>query len=265
MSLKMPLKHILKDLLAITLHDISMARDHGDKVPLSDALHALVEAVLVLGCDVPVETPQPLDVTTRVLHTGKDLADGTVLGNLGFGNLAVLLGGWQVEEQVGLDDDTLGLVQEDDLKVGVAVDVLVVKVGVELGIDANLALVILLEDDSEFLVADLGVVLLLGALLRETLGTDELCRGVRLCPLRDKDVVLVVKGDDVTDVAAHLCDLGLSSLSEGHGGEDSEATRGELHHGAPAANLNLAVAGKGYGESGDVGSDVADDHDVLRL
>lgn len=111
------------------------------------------------------------------------------------------------------------------------VDVLVGKVGVELGVDRRGQLVGLgREDDGEGLAADLGVApgRGLGALLGQALGPDELGLGVQLRPLAEEDVVLNVGRDNVLDGAAQLGELGLDVVGEGDGREDGQGARGEF-------------------------------------
>lgn len=55
-SLEMPVKHLHKHFLSISLQYISMARNHGMKVPLGDLRHAVVETFTVLGEEIPVES-----------------------------------------------------------------------------------------------------------------------------------------------------------------------------------------------------------------
>ncbi|CCF31722.1 hypothetical protein CH063_16078, partial [Colletotrichum higginsianum] len=163
--------------------------------------------------------------------------------------------------------DALGLVEEDDLLVGVGVDVLVLKVGVELGGDGGGALVGAALEGEEELVGrvDLGVARLLGALLGQAVRADEAGGGEGGLVLGEEDVVLDVRGDDVGEVAALLGDLGADGVGEGDGGEDGEGARGQADEGAAAADLDGAEAGEGHGEGGDVGRQVADDHDVVGV
>ena len=83
------------------------------------------------------------------------------------------------------------------------VDVLVLKVGVELGRDGQRLVGLLLdvEDDGELLLAD-ALVGRLGALLGQALGADDAGLRELLLPLRDENVVLNVKGDNVLEIAA---------------------------------------------------------------
>lgn len=241
MPLEVPLKHLAERLLGLVLHDIAVARDHGDEIPLVDTVHALVEALAVLD-EVPVCALQPASVARDVLGPREDLVEDAAAGPLRLGHPAVLLRGGQVEEQVGLDEHAVGLVEEDDFQVGVGVDVLVLKVGVEVVADARLALVGLCEDDGEGLVADLGVVLL-GSLLRQALGPDELGLGVLLCPLGDEDVVLEVQGDNVAHVAAQLGHLCLDGVCERDGRKDSQSTGREFHYCVTLADNSMHNAG----------------------
>jgi hypothetical protein len=54
-TLEVPIEHLHEDFLPIAFQHISMARNHGVKIPLSDLSHAIVEAVTVLGEQIPVE------------------------------------------------------------------------------------------------------------------------------------------------------------------------------------------------------------------
>lgn len=196
----MPLKHLAEYFLAVALDNISMARDDGVKVPLVHQLNTVVVAVSILAREVPVEALHPLCVTVWALDAAEDLVREALLLLVGLGYPAVLLGGRQVEDEIRLDEHLVRLVEEGNLQVAVAVDILVVEVGVELFADLYLALVGLLEDDGELLLANL-VVLLLGPLLREALGADDLGVGEGCGPFRDEDVVLNIWGDDVPDGA----------------------------------------------------------------
>lgn len=238
----MPLKHFPENVLAIPLHHVAMARDHGGKVPLINALDAVADTGAVLGGEIPVEALHPRRVASRALGALEQLV-GKAAGFLAVGHFAVLLQGGQVEHEIGLDEHLVGLVVEDNLLVGVAVDVLVVKVGVELVADLDAALVGLGEDDGEGVVADLGVLVLLGALLDETVGADDLGAGVLLGPFRDEDVVLEIKGDDVGHLAAQLGHLGFGLFCEGDGREDGEVARGKFDWGESWLAKNVKRTG----------------------
>lgn len=227
----MPLKHLSESLLSIALDGVSVAGNERIKVPRIDPLDALVEARPVLAAHhVPLEALHPLDVALGSLQAAKQLvaeAGGGVA--LALGRLGVLLPRGQVEEQIRLDKDTLGLEVEDELLVGVGVDVLVLEIGVKLGGDGGAPLLgAVLEDDEEFVRrVDLGVARLLGALLRQAVGADDLGLRVGGLVLGDEDVVLHVGGDDVGEVAALFGDFGLHRVGEGDGTEDGEGAGGE--------------------------------------
>jgi hypothetical protein len=113
----------------------------------------------------------------------------------------------------------------------VAIDVLVVKVGIKLWADANVALALLAEDDGELLATNLGVLdRLFGAFLGETLGANDFGIGILLGPFSDEDVVLKIKGDNVSQVAAEFGDLGLGLFCEGDRREDGESAGCESHY-----------------------------------
>lgn len=216
LGVQVPLKCTVEGCLAVALEDISVTGNQRGKVPLLDNAQALVEAMAILGQRIPVEPLVPVVIPAR----GDQALEGPG-GNasrllLCVGHAAVLLDGGEVEHEISLNENLLGLEEEDELLVGVAVDVLVVKVSIELVANLGGTLVGLGEDDVELLVTDLGVVLL-GSLLGETLHADDLGRWECLGPFRDEDVVLVVEGGDVRDVATELCDLGLDIVREGDG------------------------------------------------
>lgn len=104
-----------------------------------------------------------------------------------------------------------------------AIGILVVEVRVKLFADFDIALVVLLEDNGKGVLVDLGILALLGALLGETLGADDLGVGVFLGPFGDEDVVLEIEGDDVAYVAAEFGDFGFGFIGQSDGGEDGES------------------------------------------
>lgn len=82
-----------------------------------------------------------------------------------------------------------------------AINILVIKVGVKLGINLELLLVALCKDYRELVVVDLGVVELLRTLLGEALDANDFGSRVLFGPLGDEDVVLIVESSDIGDVA----------------------------------------------------------------
>ncbi|CRK21435.1 hypothetical protein BN1708_017873, partial [Verticillium longisporum] len=130
--------------------------------------------------------------------------------------------------EIGLDEDTIGAEVEDEFLVGVSVYKLVIKVGIEGRVDAEVALGgASLEDDGKGVVPDLVVAgSLLGAFLGKALRADKLGIGEGRLPFGEEDVVLNVRGDNVGDSRAEGGDLGADVVGQGDGGEDGEGTSG---------------------------------------
>lgn len=223
----MPLKHLPECLLGVPLDDLAMAGDQRGKVPLVNHPDAVIQTVAVLGNKIPVEALHPRRVAGGALRTLEQLV-GKTTWSVAPGRPAVLLNGRQVEHEIGLDENLVRPVVEDEFLVGVAVDVLVVKVCVELVADPDAALAVPFEDDGELVIVDFRIVQLLGALLEKALGRDEFRAGILLGPFRDEDVVLQVKGNDVGYAAAQFGDLGFRLVREGDGREDGEVARSEF-------------------------------------
>ena len=224
-AVDVPLKHLLKHGFSVLLDGVTMAGDDSDKIPRVDPLYALVERGAVPAAD---GVPEQALLAFALDGLGADEGAGEEagLGPVGLGHARVLLLGGEVEEEVGLDEDLVGLVEEDDLLVGVAVDVLDLEVGLELVADRGGALGLGLVDDGEVLLADL----LVGgglALLREAVGADDLGGREGLLPVRDEDVVLHVGGDEVLHVPAEALELRLHLGGEGDGREHGEGAGGE--------------------------------------
>lgn len=113
-----------------------------------------------------------------------------------------------------------------------AIDVLVVEIGVKLLADFDVALAVLFENNGKVVVVDFRILELLGALLGKTLGADNFSIGPLLGPFGDEDVVLKVESDNVAYVAAELVDFGPGFFCEGDGREDGEVAGCELDYGA---------------------------------
>lgn len=239
LPLQVPLEYLPKDILPISLEDISMAGNQCCEIPLINNLEAVAHAVAVLG-EMPVEPLGPGGLSAGILHALEEFVQKPA-GPLRLGHLAVLLGSRQIEHQIRLDQDLVGPVVEDEFLVGVAIDVLVVEVSVELFADSNVTLSLLCEDNGKLVVVDFRVLGLLCALLGKTLWADDLGFGPLLGPFRDEDVVFKVKRDDVRDVAAQLCGLGLGLFCEGDGREDGEIARCEPHYWINAISTGACV------------------------
>lgn len=224
-SVDVPVKHLFKRLLGALLNDVSVTRHNNLYVPRVDALDALIEAGAVATAEsVPDQSLQALDVSLCRLKAYELASQEPRIGPVLLGNARVLLGSREVENQVGLDQNAIGLVEEGELLVGVGVDVLVLKVVVKLGADGRGALGVGLEDDVKRLLADPGVVL--GAsLLGKAVNTNQHGGGEGSLPLRDEKVVLNVGRDDVAQVVAQGHQLGLDLGGQGNGREDSEGAR----------------------------------------
>lgn len=152
--------------LGIALDCLTMTGNHSCEIPSLDDIDAVAETGSVLGPKIPVEPLDPLCITLRVVEAIEYLVgDSTGFLLLALWNLAILFDGRQVEHEICLDKDLFWLVVEDNLLVGMAVDVFVVKVGVELITDFDAVLGILLENNGKFLLANPLVVLFLTLLL----------------------------------------------------------------------------------------------------
>ena len=215
----MPCKNLPKDAFAARVDHVTVTRDDAVKVPLVDAPDAVVEAGTILGAEqVPDEAALPPSLAGGAHGSGKE-ARGQAGGG-GDAGARVLLGGGHVEEQVGLDEGAVGAVEEDELAVGVAVDVLVVEVAVKVVADAQVALGRAREDGRE----GHGLVLLLPRrpLLREPLGPDQLRLRIRLVPRSQEDVMLHVRRRDVPNVVPQRLERRSYLGRQRHGREDGE-------------------------------------------
>lgn len=126
----MPLHHLLKRRLAILLDNIAVARDHALEVPRVDSRNALIERRLVLANCVPQKPPVTGGLTLQIRKVRKDLCENA--RSRVDARLAELLGCGQVEDEVGLDQRARGLVVEDDLLIGMRVNVFILKLRIEL-------------------------------------------------------------------------------------------------------------------------------------
>lgn len=228
LPLQVPLEYFPENVLSISFEDISMARNQRREIPLINNLEAIAHAVAVLR-EMPVDSLGPGSVAAGMLHTLEQLIQKTT-GPLRLRHLTVLLGSRQIEHQIRLDQNLIWPVVEDYFLVGVAIDVLIVEIGVKLLADSDVALSLLCEDNGKFVIVDFWVFELLCALLGETFWANNFGFGPLLGPFRDEDVVLKVKSDDVGYVASQLCDLGLGFLGEGNRREDGEIARCEPHY-----------------------------------
>lgn len=237
-----------------------MTSDDPVEIPGLDDLGAVREAGAVLASGgVPQEAALPDHVAAGV-HDGAEQLGEDAGGGVEAG-AGILLGGGQVEEDVGLDQGLGRLVQEDELLVLVAVDELVVELVVELRADAHLALVLRAEHVRELDALGRRVAL---ALLWQAFHANHLGLRVLLGPRADEDVVLDVGRNDVLH-GAHALDLGLDVGRQGDGAEDGQRAGAQLDDGTAAADLHEAKAQEGHGEGGDGGGDVADDHHLGRV
>lgn len=209
-ALQVPLERLPEQVLAAPHDGLAVARDDRVEVPGVDAADALVEGGAVPPADdVPEEAPEALGVAGRAVGALEHAVQQAVRRLVGGGHPRVLLDGGQVEHEVGLDQDAVGLEEQDDLLVGVGADELDLEVGGEVGVDLVRARVGRVPLERERLRPDPGVVLHGRALRVQALGPDELGPGVRFCPVRKEDVVLHVPRDEVPYIAAQLGDPGL--------------------------------------------------------
>lgn len=262
-GLEMPLHHLLVDALTLNLNDISVARNHALEIPLGHPGCALIERLAVRSTSsVPKEALLPCRLALCVLQGCEEVGEEALVG--WDSALGHLLGGRQVEDQIGFNHSLGGLVIEDDLVVGVCRDVLHVEFAVELLRDAQLWVVGLAEESPRSL-GDLEVSLLV-SVGWEGLGGDDAGVGEGLVPGLKEDVVFLVEGSDVLDLAvAHAGDFGFDVVGQSDGREDGEVAGLELDDGAAAANADATEAEEGSGHGEDVWSDSANHHDLVGI
>lgn len=180
--LQMPLQNPLENALSTRIDGVTMARNHAVKIPLIDFADRVAEASPVAaGSGIPDESL--LSVSVCVGQRAEDLSQDAALRI--HIRLAELLSRGIVEQKVGLDKCLCWLVVEDNFLVRVCIDVFIVELGIEFRGNGGDGLV-LAENEGE---GNVFVTLLL-ALLRESLGAQNLGLGIGLVPWSEEDVVL---------------------------------------------------------------------------
>ena len=120
-----------------------------------------------------------------------------------------------------MDQGLARLVQEDQLLVRMAVNVLVVELAVKIRINGHFSFILRREDMAELRTCGGGIFL---SLLGQALDTDDGCCREGACPVADEDVVLIIQGGDVADVVAEVRDGGFDFGGQGCGREDCQLT-----------------------------------------
>lgn len=194
----MPLKHLPKDALPPTLNHIPMTRNDPIEIEPLDLAYTAIEPLPVHRArHIPIEPLLPHRRPPHTHQAHKHPRQEPVRGSHAGARILLVRG--QVEEQVGFDEGAVGLVVEDELLVGVAVDILVVEVGVEVRVDLEVGLVLGGEDVLE---AGAGGFVALGAFFGQPFGTQEPGGGEGRGPFGEEDVVLEVWRDQVLHLAA---------------------------------------------------------------
>lgn len=165
---------------------------------------------------------------------------------------------------------------EYELLVGVGVDILGIKLAVELLIDVPAGIVLWAEQ-----VCPRQWLLLTFALLFQCIRTDKFGVWEGLVPVVHEDVVLGVVGTNVF-YRAHLVDLALNIIRESYGREDCYAAvlqadcqvlgiaacsgfEEEQTESSATTNVDLTEARKGQRECDNVWSYIANDHDLVGV
>ncbi len=105
----------------------------------------------------------------------------------------------EVEEQVRFDKRAIRTVVENNLLIRMTVHILIVEVGVEFRVDFEIVFIVFGNDVLEARPGGFFAPL---TLFREAFGAEQFGGGEGRRPLREKDVVLEVGGDEVSDLAA---------------------------------------------------------------
>lgn len=215
----MPLEDLPEDALPPTLNHVPMTRYDAIEIELLDLPDTPVEGrPIARARHIPIEALLPDGGPLGAHQAHKQPRQQARGGGLAAGARILLVGG-QVKEQVGLDEGAVGPVVEDELLVGVAVHVLVVEVGVEVGVDAE---VVLVPGREDVLEAGAGRFLAPRAFLAQPFGPEQPGGGEGRRPLRDEDVVFGVRRDEVFDRPAEAGERLVHFGRQGDGGEDGE-------------------------------------------
>jgi len=219
----MPLEDLPEDPLPPTLNHVPVTRYDAIEIELLNLPDTLVERrPIPRARHIPIKPLLPDRASLRTHQTHKQPRQQA--RGRGLAGARILLVRGQVEEQIGFDEGAVGPVVEDELLVGVAVHVLVVEVGVEVGVDVEAVFVLGREDVVE---AGAGRFFALRAFLAQAFGPEELGGGEGRRPLGDEDVVFGVRRDEVFDRAAEGGERFVHFGREGYGGEDGEGAGAE--------------------------------------
>jgi hypothetical protein len=289
----MPPKHLLKHALACALNHIPMTRHNPLKSPSVDPAHTRIEPRAIARTRaIPNRAFLPHRAPRRTLQRAENLGQNPTARV--FTCPAELLGGWQVEHHVGLNQRLCGFVVEHDFLVDVCGDVFPVKLGVEFRRDGIYGHA-LLEDEGEGNV----FIALLFTLLGERFRAEDLGGRVGGVPGAEEDVVLEGELVDVkgvydggrtsassaamyfTSPSSETLDLTSSVRATGEktarapdwrrtAVDVSRIIRFEEHRvhtdSAASANLNSSKAPERNGKCRDgSGNDIANDHDLGRV
>lgn len=227
-AFEMPPHNIPEHTLATSLNNISVAGDDPVKIPLIDCCNAPVETWPVIAAhSVPDKTSLSLNLcwASQTSEGAEDLRkDARIRRLLALG---VLLDGRSIEDEICLDQGFVRLKVEDQLLVAMAWHEFGIEFSVKLFIDLECISVLDGEDNVK---ADL-LIALLGSLLWQALGRDDLGLGISCVPLAQPDVVLNVWGDDVLGRSGQSRNAFLHAWREINGREDGESARGEADYG----------------------------------
>jgi hypothetical protein len=211
-----PSEDFLEDVLAVLLNHITVARNNTLKVPFVDSCHALVEGGSIRGTEcIPDEPLLPDSGTSRIVDLAHQLCEDTSGGvNI---STRVLLCSGQIEQQIRLDQSLGRLVIEDQLLVGVRMDIL----GIELVIKGLVNIPASVVLGTEQMCPGQWLFLTL-ALLLQCVRADEFGVWEGFVPVVHEDVVLGVVGGNVL-YSAHLVDAAADFVGESDRGEDGYA------------------------------------------
>lgn len=187
----MPLHDLIKDPLALTLDNITMARNDLVELPPANLAHLAVESRLVLRNAVPNHPPLAKRFAVRAIDPVEQPAQHTGCRvNVCFRKL---LGGGQVEEQIAFNERARFAVVENDFFVCVPVDVSEIEFGVEFGVDREFAFFARLSCEKMPICGGDFEVALLVSVCWQGFGRNDLRLGELLVPLLQEDVVLLVQ------------------------------------------------------------------------
>jgi hypothetical protein len=215
-SLQVPSEHFSENVLAVLLNHITVTRDNTLKVPFVNSSHALVKGRPIRRTEcIPDESLLPDSRTSRIVDLAHQLCENTS-GRVNI-STRVLLRSRQIEQQICLDQSLGGLVVEDQLLVGVCMDIL----GVELLVKGLINVPASVVLGTEQMCPGQWLFLTL-ALLLQCVRADEFGVWEGFVPVVHEDVVLGVVGGNVL-YSAHLVDAAADFVGESDRGEDGYA------------------------------------------